>query len=92
MKFIKNRFFRLFLFLIGFIGIVTSIFSLIAFVASYKIFDGNVSRNTDYLTSKKMCEDIKESLLIEQASAIRSYNRNNLDLTNNKIYMVITTI
>ena len=88
MKFIKNRFFRLFLFLIGFIGIVTSIFSLIAFVASYKIFDGNVSRNTDYLTSKKMCEDIKESLLIEQASAIRSYNRNNLDLTNNKIYMV----
>ena len=88
MKFIKNRFFRLFLFLIGFIGIVTSIFSLIAFVTSYKIFDGNVSRNTDYLTSKKMCEDIKESLLIEQASAIRSYNRNNLDLTNNKIYMV----
>lgn len=88
MKFIKNRFFRLFLFLIGFIGIVTSIFSLIAFVASYKIFDGNVSRNTDYLTSKKMCEDIKESLLIEQANAIRSYNRNNLDLTNNKIYMV----
>jgi signal transduction histidine kinase len=74
--------------LIGFIGIVTSIFSLIAFVASYKIFDGNVSRNTDYLTSKKMCEDIKESLLIEQANAIRSYNRNNLDLTNNKIYMV----
>ena len=88
MKLIKSKGFRLFLFLIGFIGVLTSIFSLIAFVASYIIFDGNVSRNTDYLTSKKMCEDIKNTLLIEQSNAIKKYNCNNLDFSENTIYMV----